>query len=100
MELAFARGLLAALAGFAVWSVVQRFWHLVVVAALALALMPLLASSITRDVSRYLPGWWFRDGIRGKDDIVLASVAATLLLAVLLAAFLFATGRAVRRLMR
>ena len=100
MELALAGVLLAALAGFAVWSVVQRFWHLVVIAALALALMPLLASTINSDVSRYLPGWWFRDGIRGKDDIILASVAATLLLAVLFAALLFATGRAVLRLMR
>ena len=49
-------------------------------------------TTVTSDVSRYLLGWWFRNGIRGKDDIILASVAATLLLAVLFAAFLFASG--------
>ena len=56
MELTLAGGLLAALAGCAVWSVVERFRHLVIIVALALALMPLLASTVTSDVSRYRAG--------------------------------------------
>ena len=100
MALAFAGVMLTALAGFAVWSVAQRVRHVVLIAALAILLMPLLAYTITGDVSRYLPAGMFRDGISGKDDVILASVAATLLLAVLLATFVVATGRAVRQLMR
>ncbi len=99
MGLAVAGLALAVLAGLAVWSVTGRFWHLLVIAAIAVPLMPLLATTVTGDVSRYAPGWLFADAASGKDDVVIASVAATFFIAILLAAFVFGLGKAVWRLL-
>ena len=88
---------LAALTGFALWRVTERVWHLLVIAVLALPLMVLLATTVTGDVSRYLPAGTFSDGPAGKDEIILVGAAATTLLAVLLAACLFGLGKAVWR---
>ena len=74
MWLAMAGLALAALAGLAVWSVTGRFWHLLAIASIAAPLMPLLATTLTGDVSRYAPGWMFADAASGKDDVVIASV--------------------------
>jgi len=98
MVLAMAGLALAALVGLTVWSVTGRFWHLLVIAAIAVPLMPLLVNTVTGDVSRYAPGWLFSDAASGKDDVVIASVAATFFIAILLAALAFGLGKAVWRL--
>jgi hypothetical protein len=77
---------LAALAGFLVWFVCGRFWHGLVIAALAVALLPLVAGTPAGDVSRILPAGTFAHGMAGKDQIAMASVAATVLVSVMLAA--------------
>ena len=91
---------LAVLAGLSVWRVADRWWHLGVIVLIALPLLRLFARTVTGDVSRYLPAGMFSEGAAGKDEIILASVAATVLLAVLLATGLFALAKAVWRLAR
>lgn len=88
---------LAVITSFAVRRAAARGWHYAAIAALAVALMPLLATTITGDVSRHLPAAMFSDGPDGKDDVVMASVAATVLLALLFAATAFGTARLVWR---
>ena len=100
MGLAIAGLALAVLAGLAVWIVTGRFWHLLVIASIAVPLMPLLATTLTGDVSRHAPGWMFADTSRGKDEVVIASVAATFFIAILLAALAFGLGRAVWRMVK
>ena len=101
MLLIFAGLLLAAVTSFAVRRAAVRAWHYAVIAALAVAVMPLLASTVTGDVSRHLPAAMFSDGPDGKDQIIVASVAATVLLALLIAATTFAAARlALRRARR
>jgi hypothetical protein len=50
------------------------------------AALPLVATHLTGDVSRYLPAHAFSEGARGKDEIVIASAYATIMIAVSLAA--------------
>ena len=94
MVLIIAGLVLAALSGYLVWRVSDRFWHGLVIVALGVALFPLVASRITGDVSRYLPAGTFSDGSDGKDQIVLASVAATILIAILIAICIWAAAAA------
>lgn len=91
---------LVALTVFAVWRVSSRAWHYIAIAVLALALMPLFASTVTGDVSRYLPGAMFADDASGKDQVILASVVATAALAVLAAAGVFALAQTLWRRVR
>lgn len=86
LTLAIAGLVLAPLAGFLVWSAADRLWHGIVIATLAVAMLPWLAGTPAGDVSRILPAGTFADGIEGKDQIAMASAAATILLAVMLAA--------------
>jgi len=96
MALAIVGLLLAALAALLVWRVAERFWHIVAIAILAVPLMPLFAVSVTGDVSRYLPDWLDAD----KDGVIVASVAATLLLAVIVATGVFGIAKLVLRGLR
>jgi hypothetical protein len=86
MTLAIASLMLIMISGFFVWCVADRFWHVLVIVALAVLLFPLVSTQLTGDVSRYLPAGTFSEGIAGKDQIVLASAAATILIAIILAA--------------
>ena len=97
MMLAIAGVALLALTVFAVWSVAERAWHVAAIGALAAPLLPLFARTVTGDVSAHLPPWMFSDAASGKDDVAIASVSATLLLAVLLAACVFGGAKAVWR---
>jgi hypothetical protein len=98
MALLAAGLLLTLMTGLLVWIVVERVWHLVAIAVLAVPLMPLFALSITGDVSRYLPDWLASDA--DKDAIIVANVAATLLLAVIVATGAFGIGKLVWRSLR
>jgi hypothetical protein len=77
---------LTALAGVLVWGAATRWWHYLVIAVAWVPLFPLVAQHLTGDVSRYLPDSAFSAGIAGKDEIVLASVYSTIVLAIILAA--------------
>jgi hypothetical protein len=100
MAIAIAVFLLAALTGFLVWRAADRFWHFLVIVALAVALFPLVAHGPAGDVSRYLPSGLFSVGADGKDQVVFASAAATVLISAVLAAGLWTAVTTVWRRMR
>ena len=100
MTLIIAGRALTALAGFVVWRAADRLWHGLAIAALAVAFLPLAAGTPAGDVSRVLPAGTFARGIEGKDQIAMASMAATILLAVMLAACMFGAAKAAWRRMR
>ena len=75
-------------------------WHAIAIAALAVTFRPLVAGTPAGDVSRILPAGAFAHGIEGKDQIAMASMAATVLLAVMLAACVFGAAKAAWRRMR
>ena len=79
---------LLALAGWSTWRAADRARDYFVIVFLAIALLPLLATTLTGDVSRFLPAASFADGMRGKDQIIMASVVTTLLVATTLASLL------------
>jgi len=85
--------MLIAISCLSVWWVAKRFWHALVIVALATLLFPLVAIQISGDVSRYLPTGTFSEGADGKDQIVLASARATALIAVILAACAWSAGK-------
>jgi len=91
---------LVLLAGFLVWLACDRFWHGLVILALAFVLFALVAATLTGDVSRVLPAGTFADGSDGKDQIVLASTMATILVSIMLAACLFGVVKAGWRRLR
>ena len=82
---------LAVLAGLTVWCAVARWWHVAVILLGALLLFPLIARTLTGDLSRDLPGGTFAAGAEGKDQIILVSVA------IMAAALLFWIVRVVLR---
>ena len=78
---------LAGLAGLAAWCAATRWWHYLVMAVVWVPLFPLVATRLMGDVSRYLPAGTFSDDSSGKDEIVLASIYSTVMLALIFAAF-------------
>ena len=80
---------LAALAGALVFAAASRWWHYVVIGLAWLPLFPLVARHLTGDVSHYLPANAFSDGPDAKEEIILASAYATIVLAVMFAAAAF-----------
>jgi hypothetical protein len=76
---------LAALAGAAVWCAAERWWHYLIVAVAWVPLFPLVATFITGDISRYLPPDAFAAG-GDKDAFIWASIYATVMIAIALAA--------------
>ncbi|HVO92067.1 MAG TPA: hypothetical protein VMT22_04470 [Terriglobales bacterium] len=86
MIVPFAGLTLVVVAGIAVWYVSSRIWHVFAIGALSLLLFPLVAIRLTGDLSRYFPAGTFSDGAAGKDEVVLASATATILIAIILAA--------------
>jgi hypothetical protein len=97
MMLVVAGLMLVALTGLTVWFAAGRCRHLGIIALAAVPLVPLLASTVTGDVSRYLPAPLFSDDAAGKDEVIVASAVATVLLSVMLAAGVFAAGKALWR---
>jgi hypothetical protein len=69
------------------------------IGALTLALMPLLATRVFGDVSRFLPAGLFSDGLAGKDQIIFTSAFCTLFGAIILAtAIVGAASKLIRSL--
>ncbi|HXX07398.1 MAG TPA: hypothetical protein VEJ43_04915 [Pseudolabrys sp.] len=93
--------MLTAFAALCVWLAADRLWHGLLILVLGLILFPVVASWLTGDVSRYFPAGSFPEGADGKDQIVLASATATIFVAFMLAACIWAAAAAIwRRLQR
>jgi hypothetical protein len=92
--------LLAVLTALLIWRTAQRAWHVFFIVVLAALLFPAVATWLTGDVSRYLPAGTFAQGVEGEGQIVLASAAATILLALILAACLWGSATAAWRRVR
>ena len=88
---------LAVLAGLTVWCAVARWWHVAVILLGALLLFPLIARTLTGDLSRDLPEGTFAAAPRAKDQIILVSAYATIAVAIMAAALLFWIVRAALR---
>jgi hypothetical protein len=84
---------LAAAAASLVWCATSRWWHRLIIAVLWIPFFPLVARWLTGDVSRYLPPAAFSEGAQGKDEIILASAFATIVIAVAAAALMVWAGR-------
>ena len=84
---------LAAGTAFLVWCASARWWHALVIGVLWIPLFPLVSAWLTGDVSRYLPAGAFSEGIRGKDEIIVASALSTIIVAIAAAALLFWIAR-------
>ena len=79
---------LLALAGWSIWMATERPRDYFMLGFITIALLPLLVTTFTSDVSRYLPSTSFSAGLQGKDEIIIASAATTLLVAAMLAGVL------------
>ncbi len=97
MTLAIVGLALLALTGYLVWCVANRLWHLLAIIVMAALLFPVVATRLTGDVSFYFPAGTFSEGIDGKDQIVLASAIATMLIATILAACAWGAAKTVWR---
>ncbi len=67
----------------AVWLVraaAWRWWDYLVIAALTAALVRPTARHVTPDVSRYLPYAIWSENAEGKDQVIMATIASTVLL--------------------
>jgi hypothetical protein len=64
----------------------RRWWDYLVIGGLAVALVRPILMIVTGDVSAWLPAGIWSDGPDGKDQIIVASAMATVLLPLALAA--------------
>lgn len=92
--------MLLALAGWSIWLAAERLRDYFMLAFVTLALVPLLATTISGDVSRFLPAASFSTGAEGKDQVIIASVLTTLLLGAIVAALMLRAARAFWRKLR
>jgi hypothetical protein len=97
MTLALIGLMLFTLAGYLVWRAANRLWHVLVIMLLAALLFPIVASGLIGDPSYYLPAGTFSKGIEGKDQIVVASAVATILISIILAACTWTAAKAAWR---
>lgn len=67
---------------------VRRWWDYLLILALAGLLFRPLYNLVSGDVSRYLPAFFWSDGSDGKDQIILASIASTFLLPLVVSALI------------
>jgi hypothetical protein len=101
MILAAAGLALSALAAFSVWCAADRIWHAIAIVVLAVLLFPLTAATrLTGDVSRHLPSATFAEGLEGKDQVIIASAAASFLFAILVSASIWGAAKIAWRSMR
>jgi len=85
--------LLIAAAAILVRRAAQRWWdYLLILAGAGLLFRPLY-EAVSGDVSRHLPAFLWSADADGKDQIILASVASTFLLPVIVAALTLLIAR-------
>lgn len=63
----------------------RRWWEYLAVVALTAALVPLVYRTAGGDVSAWLPYGIWSDGFDGKDQIIIASAASSILIPLVLA---------------
>jgi hypothetical protein len=89
--------------GAAAWLIrlaARRWWDYLVIVALTAALLRPTERYFTGDVSRYLPDAIWSDGSEGKDQIIYASAASTILLPLVVSAFAVYVGAQAFRALR
>ncbi len=64
----------------------DRWWEYLIVAVLTVALVRPVLKTVTGDMSQWLPYGIWSDGFDGKDQIIIASAASTVLIPLVLAA--------------
>ncbi len=69
-------------------SAIRRWWEYGLLLLVAAILSKPLYDLVSGDVSRYLPGFLWSDGPDGKDQIILASIASTIILPLIVSAAL------------
>lgn len=72
---------------------VRRWWNYLLILAIAGALFRPMHKLVSGDVSRYLPQFLWSDGSDGKDQIIYASIASTLLLPLIASALILSIAR-------
>lgn len=78
----------------------RRWLDLAIIVALTVAALPPTERYLTGDVSRWLPWAMWSGGSDGKDQIIIASVASTLLLPPIAIAMVAIAGRWLWRAVR
>ena len=69
-------------------SAIRRWWEYGILLLVAAIIFKPLYDLVSGDVSRYLPGFLWSDGADGKDQIILASIASTIFLPLIVSAAL------------
>ncbi len=78
----------------------QRWWDYLLIAALGALLFRPLLEHVSGDVSRYLPAFLWSDGSDGKDQIIFACIASTLLLPFVVSAFVLLIVKSIVNIIR
>jgi hypothetical protein len=93
ITVAIIAGVQLAIVIFMMYRASSRWWHYVVIFALA---VPFLRVSLlyTGDVGHHFPQGSFSDDADGKDQIIVASASSTVLQALMMSAFTFGILRA------
>jgi len=78
----------------------RRWWDYLMIAVLTAALMRPAVRYVTGDVSRFLPDAIWSDGSEGKEQIIYASAASTILLPQIVSALAVYAGRRALRTLR
>lgn len=92
-------GLIAA-AVFLIRHAARRWWDYLAILAMAALLFGPLYDLVSGDVSRYLPAFLWSDDSDGKDQIILASIASTFLLPLVVSALVLLTVKWIVRISR
>jgi hypothetical protein len=79
-------GSLSAAAFYLMRKGVRRWWEYVIVAVLTAVLVRPVLKTVTGDISKWLPYGIWSDTTDGKDQIIIASAASTILIPLVLAA--------------
>lgn len=64
----------------------RRWWEYLIVFVLTVVLVRPILKTVTGDMSAWLPAGIWSDGFDGKDQIIIASAASTILIPLVLAA--------------
>lgn len=93
-------GLLIVAAVALIRQAARRWWDYLLILAVAGLLFRPLYSLVSGDVSRYLPAFFWSDGSDGKDQIILASIASTFLLPLVVSALILLIAKSIMALGR
>lgn len=78
----------------------RRWWDYLLILTMAVPLFRPLYNLISGDVSRYLPPFLWSDSSDGKDQIIFASIASTILLPLVVSAFALLVVKSIVNIVR